>query len=220
MGRTGTAHLLHAAVSGETSVIFKSPEHLIAVAFELDLAQDFPRLTRTETLPIDVDRFSVMADAWEAAGALRRAQDYRRAIRRAQGLTPSRSGQRYPSVDTLETMTGHGGRPMAIAARKILDGRTTVENARSLKRATREEKLRAVDTLVMNHGVEWLAFECDRFNYEDPQGFRYSNTGDTYAATLVLYEGNFRVTSYGDMVEAHERRCRVCGRERQAADDR
>jgi len=34
----------------------------------------------------------------------------------------------------------------------------------------------------------------------------YINTGDIYALTIVHYRGKFRVTSWGDCVEEHERR--------------
>lgn len=74
-----------------------------------------------------------------------------------------------------------------------------------------EAKLSAVDKLIGTCGVEYVRFECkDSDDYGDGAGFSYCNNGDTYAATLVLYKGRFIVSSWGDMVEKHERRCSKC----------
>lgn len=96
--------------------------------------------------------------------------------------------------------------------RKVLEGKGEYSGLR------RNEKLAEVDTIVGNHGIEWLTFECQRERWDDPDGFSYSNTGDTYAPTLVLYNGRFRVSAWGDMVEVHERRCAAC-RKRLARDE-
>jgi hypothetical protein len=123
---------------------------------------------------------------------------------------------RYPSVKTLLDLTHHrDDRPTALKVRKVLDERTKLQDqwGRDLQRHTSkldDAKLAAADKLLGNHGVEWLTFECQRDNYHDPDGFAYSNAGDTYNATLVLYKRSFRVTTYGDMVENHEKHCAAC----------
>lgn len=128
---------------------------------------------------------------------------------------------RYPSVKTLLQITG-GDRKVALAVRKVLDERTPMLDqwGRPIPRHTSrmdEAKLEASNRLIDGmHGVECRTFECSKNDFHDPHGFYYLNTGDTYAATLVLYRGSrggsWRVTSWGDMVEAHERWCSKCQR--------
>jgi len=120
---------------------------------------------------------------------------------------------RYPSVKTLLDMTRD--RPTALAVRKVLDERTPMTDQWGgliLRHCSFNDdaKLAAADRLLANHGVEWITFECSRDKYHDPDGFAYSNAGDTYNATLVLYQRRFLVTTYGDMVERHERQCCKC----------
>lgn len=50
------------------------------------------------------------------------------------------------------------------------------------------------------HGVEAIRLH-DGCDYAD-----YLSTGDTYAPTLILYNGRYRVQSVGDFVEALQRR--------------
>lgn len=124
---------------------------------------------------------------------------------------------RYPSIKTLLEIAGNEGRPAALAARKILDERTPMVDQWGRpypKHSSHNDdaKLAAVDKAIGNHGVEWITFECSRENYSDPDGFAYSNAGDTYNATLVLYKRRFRVTTWGDMVESHEKNCAECRR--------
>lgn len=121
---------------------------------------------------------------------------------------------RYPRVKTLLQIAGHGGRRAALAARKVLDERTPMLDAWGkpyCKHSSHndEAKLSAVDKLLGNHGVEWATFECAD-SYTDDDGFYYSNSGDTYNGTLVLYKRRFRVTTFGDMMENHEKRCAAC----------
>jgi hypothetical protein len=49
------------------------------------------------------------------------------------------------------------------------------------------------------HGVESIAMASGE--YAD-----YLNTGDTYAATVILWRGAYRVQSVGDFIERQERR--------------
>jgi hypothetical protein len=126
---------------------------------------------------------------------------------------------RYPSIKTiLKYNLTNGDRKLALAVRKVLDGRTRLQDqwGRDVPRHSSredEEKLKALDMLLDTHGVEWLAFECLRSDYSGSgDGFYYHNTGDTYASTLVFYRRRWRVSSWGDMVEAHERKCAACRR--------
>jgi len=111
---------------------------------------------------------------------------------------------RYPSVKTLLELTG-GDRSIALAVRKVLDGRT---------RTPRDGELEAVSDLIGGYGVEHVLYDCvDSSESFYAEGFLYVNTGDTYNVTLALVENSdtpFRVTTWGDLVEAHERRCPDC----------
>lgn len=67
-----------------------------------------------------------------------------------------------------------------------------------LTRAMRNNsrRLQAIDRLLGNHGVEAVR------THSGATGFTYSNTGDSYAATVILFaSGTFRVSSWGDIVE-------------------
>ena len=109
---------------------------------------------------------------------------------------------RYPSVKTLLELTEQrSNRDAALAVRKVLDG----FHGGDRKLA----KLHLIDKLLGNHGVEFQRFDCSE-DWDNPEGFEYSNTGDSYAATLVLYNDRFLVSGWADMVEAHERRCPAC----------
>jgi hypothetical protein len=74
------------------------------------------------------------------------------------------------------------------------------------------DKLHVVDALMGGHGVEGMPYwpGCSK------RAFDYVNTGDTYNTTLIydygwrFGRGQFRVTTYGDEVERHERRCARC----------
>jgi hypothetical protein len=118
---------------------------------------------------------------------------------------------RYPSVKTLRALEDTVDEDVtALRIRKVLDGRTplTRENG-FLGGDMKLAKLCTIDKLLGNHGVEFVRFECARHEgtYE---GFEFSNTGDSYATTLILYEGKFYVTGWADMLEWHEKRCKDC----------
>lgn len=72
------------------------------------------------------------------------------------------------------------------------------KKALRMTRAIRKpyRRLRAIDRLLGNHGVESARLR------NGEHAFSYSNTGDSYAATVVLFaSGTFRVSSWGDIVE-------------------
>jgi len=57
-------------------------------------------------------------------------------------------------------------------------------------------RLRAIDRLLGNHGIENVRHR------DGSHAFSYSNTGDSYAPTVILFaSGSFRVSSWGDIVE-------------------
>ena len=122
----------------------------------------------------------------------------------------------YPSVKTLLTLGIE--REQALTLRKVLDGRLSPQAVDARIDRDRvgnppsfawEGKLKAADTILHGHGVEWATYECSR-GEDPPRGFDYVNTGDTYNATLVYVDGRFRVSTFGDEVESHERRCAAC----------
>ena len=61
----------------------------------------------------------------------------------------------------------------------------------------------AIDQLIDGHGIESVALEQDEYGYADwnSPSFEYVNTGDTYSATIVLYQGDFYLTTWGDAYE-------------------
>lgn len=64
--------------------------------------------------------------------------------------------------------------------------------------STDDERMHVLNSLDPGlHGVEAIKVGSE---YAD-----YLNTGDTYAATLIFWRGNYRVQSWGDFVEIMER---------------
>lgn len=64
---------------------------------------------------------------------------------------------------------------------------------------TNELRLTALNALESGlHGVEYGTVK-DR-------PYKYLNTGDMYAATLIYFEGSYRVQCLGDFIEIQERR--------------
>jgi hypothetical protein len=62
-------------------------------------------------------------------------------------------------------------------------------------------RLHVLDAIAETHGVEYIHSVKDTFT--QARGFDYLNTGDSYAPTIVRMaeSGNYRVTSWGDIVE-------------------
>ncbi len=132
-----------------------------------------------------------------------------------------------PSVKTLMQITGND-RPLALKVRRVLDGRLSPAKA-SPKAASWADRchfrphqngheliLAACDELLGGCGVESVNPECDPQNYDEGirmcPAFSYVNFGDTYIATLVRdHEASrWRVMSWGDALEWHEKRCTAC----------
>lgn len=100
---------------------------------------------------------------------------------------------RYPSVKTLM---------------QIKD--VTVEEAEHIRRLMQyqlpQTALRKIDEVLRTHGVEYIPSKKDGWNRAE--GIDYCNSGDTYAPT-VCYDnstGNYRVSSWGDIVEKNPSR--------------
>ena len=115
--------------------------------------------------------------------------------------------KRYPSVKTLGVLTKD--REVAKRIRGILTGAIEARSVEQTDRWVRrcfheprgiEQQLHAIDVLLGNHGVEELG-EGESLRW--PQ-YSYSNTGDSYATTIVRDHANGRwlVTSWGNLVEA------------------
>ncbi len=78
--------------------------------------------------------------------------------------------------------------------------RKALRITRSMKNRP-NRRLRAIDRLLGMHGIERIHEKNGEL------AFTYANSGDTYAATVILYaSGTFRVTSWGDIVERNMNR--------------
>jgi hypothetical protein len=114
----------------------------------------------------------------------------------------------YPSVKTLSRIFGDSAKE----ARSILEGKKAPEDYPAVSQLVRgcynrpsraELKMAALNELGGFCGVDavFSARSC-----VEPE-FTYLNAGDAYAETLVRYRsGTYRATSWGDVVEAMERR--------------
>lgn len=110
----------------------------------------------------------------------------------------------FPSVKTLEDSL-YIDRGTAVKVREIMQSRTRqpiLEQFPGIAEYTRAcynspgfnyIKMLAIDTLLNTHGVE--SFRTRKGALE------YCNAGDTYAATVIYYQGRFRVACWGDIVE-------------------
>lgn len=77
--------------------------------------------------------------------------------------------------------------------------RKALRLTRGIQRPSR--RLRAIDRLLGNHGIESVRHK------NGSHAFSYSNTGDAYAPTVILFaSGAFRVSSWGDIVERNMNR--------------
>lgn len=64
------------------------------------------------------------------------------------------------------------------------------------KPKTSEVMMYAFNEILEGHGVEGVTDPEDM-----SEGMDYVNMGDTYATTIVKWNGSFRVESYGDRIE-------------------
>jgi hypothetical protein len=98
----------------------------------------------------------------------------------------------YPSIKTIAEAFPHA-------------------DAKAVRRAIENRLGGAINRLLEGHGWEYVyhATKTDQFG-EPEMVFKYVNMGDTYSATVISYQGRYRVTTMGDMVETLERRGVQC----------
>jgi hypothetical protein len=108
---------------------------------------------------------------------------------------------RYPSIKTIETRLNLD-QETATKVRGLIDGsidpETVPETVAWIDQCYHRPSdygliMHAIDAVLENYGV------C-RLNSR----YRFSNTGDTYAPTVILDNetGRFLITSWGDLVES------------------
>jgi hypothetical protein len=70
---------------------------------------------------------------------------------------------------------------------------------------TSDIRMHVLDSIAETHGVEYIAHKDDSFS--QAMGIEYLNTGDSYALTIVRFceTGNYRVVSWGDIVERNSK---------------
>ena len=107
--------------------------------------------------------------------------------------------RRLPSVRTLRAVFGeHAKQARAILemTRGELDNLPTPQALVMTYHPPHTSQLRLclLDELATTHGVE-------AFQVRGGDWCEYLNAGDTYAATLILFRGRYRVACWGDIVE-------------------
>jgi hypothetical protein len=84
-------------------------------------------------------------------------------------------------------------------------------DAGAIRKAMEARQGGAINRLLDGFGWEYVYHATQTGDYGQPEiVFKYVNTGDTYNATIVRYEGRYRVTTMGGMVETLERRGIKC----------
>ena len=121
-------------------------------------------------------------------------------------MTKKLNKYRAPSLKTLRNNFPQIDDENLKNIRRVIRGEVHASTASSVYRALKAQgafanSLTAIDQLLEHHGVEVIR------NAHDEVIAEYSNSGDTYAATIILnHNGNYQVTTLGDYVEAYERR--------------
>lgn len=108
-----------------------------------------------------------------------------------------------PSVKTILTYLGTGLRHEY--------GDDAVIKARAIRRIMQTERshdgLQMINKIIGGHGVEFVAQNPHEFlPGRMGEHFEYVNMGDTYAPTVILYRGKWRLGDYGSLIESLERR--------------
>jgi hypothetical protein len=122
----------------------------------------------------------------------------------------------YPSIKTIETRL-QCGRVKAKILRGLMDGTMSPDGFQSVQDWTRRcynpprrcEKVdRAIDEVLNGFGSEAIRGNVWVDSFCGYTIATYSNQGETYTCTIIrdTDTGRFTVTSYGDWVEAYERR--------------
>jgi hypothetical protein len=116
-----------------------------------------------------------------------------------------------PSVKTLTQVFGENAK----LARKTLEmtdqGLRQIIEAQDLLRecfnlpATEHVRMHVLNKLAETHGVESVEV-CVERRYGDPDNYaEFLNTGEMYAATLILYRGRYRVQDLGTFLERNSK---------------
>ena len=83
------------------------------------------------------------------------------------------------------------------------------EQAKELRKACEDNRgLTCANKLLEGYGIETIGLPDGCFNncQEPDLEIRYVNMGDTYDVTLCKVDGRYRVSSWGDVVEAWDRK--------------
>lgn len=95
----------------------------------------------------------------------------------------------YPSERTLLTAFGQWiDRQQAREIRAVMAGPGRVDGRTRMER---------IDKILGTHGVEYIP----RGSNTKSPAIVYCNAGDTYATTILMVNGRFRVGCWGDIVE-------------------
>jgi hypothetical protein len=98
----------------------------------------------------------------------------------------------YPSIKTISNAFPHA-------------------DAKAIRHAMENHLGGAINRLLEGHGWEYVYHATETGQFGEPEMvFKYVNTGDTYNATVVSYNGRYRVTTMGGMIEALGRRGVQC----------
>lgn len=111
----------------------------------------------------------------------------------------------YPSVKTLMQITGD--RETAKIARAIIDGSVHGYSIPGVRehfsrnyhpQSKLQTKMEALNRILGGYGVEAIQIAGEITN---SKWLDYVNMGDTYAATILHYNGRFVVGDWGSVVE-------------------
>jgi hypothetical protein len=98
----------------------------------------------------------------------------------------------YPSIKTISNAFQHA-------------------DAKAIRHAMENRLGGTLNRLLEGYGWEYVYHATETGQFGEPEMvFKYVNTGDTYSATVVSYQGRYRVTTMGDMIESLERRGVQC----------
>ncbi len=117
----------------------------------------------------------------------------------------------YPSIKRIASVLNID-QSLAKQIRGLMDGDLSPQDVPTTKQGvdgcygvpySDEQVMHAIDRLLGNHGVEGLGEALGSYYGDAPQ-YSYSNTGDTYAGTVIQDNetGRYLLTSWGDLVES------------------
>lgn len=101
-----------------------------------------------------------------------------------------------PSVKTIMRLRYFDGAPVSSEDAKRIREEMEVATY-SLNSRAKRNALAVIDHVLRGCGVEWI----EPGNNMRSPGIDYVNMGDTYATTVMLIRGRFRIGCWGDIVE-------------------